>query len=80
MQCAAETIEEEFTLNVRSLEIFEKDFDLFRAGHANEIHMAQQRFAWKKQKKNRTSIFYHSKCETSGQHRSCSQAQYHIDS
>ena len=45
MQCAGETIEEEFTLNVGSLEIFDKDFDLFRAGHAHEIHRAPQRFA-----------------------------------
>ena len=45
MQRAGETIEEEFTLNVGSLEIFDKDFDLFRAGHAHEIHRAPQRFA-----------------------------------
>ncbi len=45
MQRAAETIEEEFTLNFGSLDIFQKDFDLFRAGHAHVIHKAPQRFA-----------------------------------
>ncbi len=45
MQRAAETIEEEFTLSVGSLEIFDTNFDLFRSGHANEIHRAPQRFA-----------------------------------
>ena len=45
MQRAAQTIEEEFALSTGSLQIFDKDFQLFRAGQTNELQKAPQRFA-----------------------------------
>jgi hypothetical protein len=45
MQRKAETIQEEFALSTGSLEIFNKEYALFRPGHEHELQKAPQRFA-----------------------------------
>ena len=45
MQRKAETIEEEFALSTGSLDIFNKEYALFRPGHEHELQKAPQRFA-----------------------------------
>ena len=45
MQRAAQTIEEEFALSTGSLDICNKDFQLFRPGQTHELQKAPQRFA-----------------------------------
>jgi hypothetical protein len=45
MQRKAETIQEEFALSTGSLDIFNKEYALFRPGHEHELQKAPQRFA-----------------------------------